>query len=134
MDRRKKFPICFPALIILIALCLPPGLTGGLDGTFDFSKSFGFTVGICSAAEGDEAKVVTITGVLFSRIERVGTKSEGPEYYLRMDDGVEIHILKKANLWQEDPALQEHIDKRVSVSGDLIGKEMFYKEVKPVDE
>ena len=133
-------------VLILFTICLPLGVTENVDGENmkrvysdregmpSLVRGIGFTVDSCIAAEDDESKVVTITGLLYSLIERVGTKSEGPEYYLRMDDGAEIHVFKKANLWQEDPALQEHTNKRVSVSGDLYEKELYYKEVKPIVE
>lgn len=134
MDRRKKLLLYFPALIILVALCLPPGPAGGLDGTAGFIGSCRFAVSLCNAVEKGESEAGTYVGFLFSQIDRVGTKSEGPEYYLRMDDGVEIHVFKKANLWQEDPALQELVNRRVSISGELTGKELFYTTVEPLDE
>ncbi|GEM_PF-2616045 len=146
MDRRRLFSPFLPVLITLVALCLPLGLAGGLyggdmkqglsgrDGMPDFIKGYRCTVGFCSVAENGENEVETHVGFLFSRIERVGTKSEGPEYYLRADGGDEIHLHKNAILWKEDPVLQEHIDKRVSVSGDLIGNELFYKKVELIDK
>ncbi|MBN1574039.1 MAG: hypothetical protein JW984_12655 [Deltaproteobacteria bacterium] len=146
MDKKRLFTPFLPAWIILAALCLPLDLTGGddgggikqglsgRDGTLDLIKGDGLTVGFCSAAENGESEVATYVGFLFSRIERVGTKSEGPEYYLRTDGGEEIHLFKNATLWREDPVLQGYVNKRVSISGDLYEKELFYKEVKPIIE
>jgi hypothetical protein len=85
----------------------------------------------CLAAESGPDDVVHYIGTLSARIERVGTKSEGPEYYLRLKDGTEIHVVKNATLWEADPALQELINRKVWIEGKLAGDQLYYTQVKP---
>jgi|GEM_PF-5853860 len=84
----------------------------------------------CFAAEGGTEVVEHYTGYLTSRMERVGTRSEGPEYYLETIDGRMIHVVKNANLWEEDPALQKYVGKKVWIGGSLANKELYYTEIK----
>lgn len=146
MDKIRFSPYFLLGCAVLVAICLPLGVTGNLDGeNMKRVRSdrgsvpsriggIGFTADSCIATENDESEVVTITGFLFFRTERIGTKSEGPEYYLRTDDGTEIHIFKKATLWQEDPALHKLVERKVSISGELMGSELFYTAVEPLTE
>ena len=51
-----------------------------------------------------------ITGILSAKIARIGTKSEGPDYYIKpLDDYAnrwsEILVWKKTHLWENDPCL-----------------------------
>jgi len=85
---------------------------------------------LCMAAEGGPEIVEHYTGYLFYRTERTGSKSEGPEYYLQTFDGREIHVVKKANLWEEDPQLQKMIDRKVWIGGSLVDGELYYTEIK----
>ena len=66
-----------------------------------------------------------ITGILCAKIVGVGTKSEGPEYYIKpLDDYLNrwsiILVRKKTHLWQNDPVLHKHIDKKVLILGEII--------------
>lgn len=66
-----------------------------------------------------------IRGILFSRIKGKGTRSEGPEYFIKpLDDyknrWLEILVRKKTHLWQKDPELHKFLDKKVIISGKII--------------
>ena len=66
-----------------------------------------------------------ITGILSAEIVGVGTLSEGPKYYLQpLDDYAnrwsKILVRKKSHLWQNDPVLHKHIDKKVLILGEII--------------
>ncbi len=70
-------------------------------------------------------------GILKMKIERVGTLSEGPEYYLKLykpnEFGQkELPIRKTGLLWQNDPILHNFIDKNVQI----IGESVIVKHVK----
>ena len=65
------------------------------------------------------------TAKIISKMNNVGTLSEGPDYYLRLDepnefDQLELFMRKEAHLWQEDPVLQEYVGKRVLLKGEPI--------------
>ncbi len=66
-----------------------------------------------------------ITGLLSVKNARVGTISEGPDYYIKpLDDYAnrwsEIHVWKKTHLWENDPGLHKFIDKKVEILGEII--------------
>jgi hypothetical protein len=107
-------------LIGIFAVALSPAVTSGP----------GQSPGVCIAAEGGTDVVEHYTGYLSARMERVGSRSEGPEYYLTTTDGREIHVVKNANLWEEDPALQKYVDRKVWIGGSLINGELYYTEIK----
>ena len=67
----------------------------------------------------------TITGNLSMKMKRVGTRSEGPEYYIEPTDEYrerweEILVWKQTNRWQEDPKLQGLLGKEVELLADII--------------
>ena len=66
-----------------------------------------------------------IRGILFAIIKGKGTRSEGPEYFIKpLDDykerWSEVLFRKKTHLWQKDPVLHEFIDKKVLIIGEII--------------
>ena len=66
-----------------------------------------------------------IRGILFARIKGKGTRSEGPEYFIKpLDDyknrWSEILVRKKTHLWQKDPELHKFLDKKVLIIGEII--------------
>jgi hypothetical protein len=70
-------------------------------------------------------------GTMISKRSGIGTKSEGPEYYLRLEEPnefgqTELFIRKEVHLWQEDPVLQKYLGKEVKIEGEPI----FTKHVK----
>ncbi|MBN2224207.1 MAG: hypothetical protein JW765_05990 [Deltaproteobacteria bacterium] len=112
--------------ILAAALVAPTGPAASLPGL----PSLQLGPAPCIAAEGGTEVVEHYTGYLLSRMERIGTRSEGPEYYLRLKDGSEIHVVKKADLWKEDPALQKYVDRKVWIGGSLVDGELYYTEIK----
>jgi len=66
-----------------------------------------------------------IRGILFAIIKGKGTRSEGPEYFIKpLDDyknrWSEIVVRKKTHLWQKDPELHKFLDKKVLIIGEII--------------
>lgn len=58
-------------------------------------------------------------GFLFSRLHLIGSKPEGPSYFLQQWDYGELLVKKKSTLWQEDPALQPFLGRKVDIKGNL---------------
>jgi hypothetical protein len=113
----------------------------GIDGSLleDLGGSaYAFTVNddryevrLAGPVKRDPKMYVNVPGVLESRTERVGTRSEGPEYYLRTDDGREIHVIKNAVPGKDDKALRKEVGNEVWIPGALVDGELIYKEVNP---
>ncbi|MFW9818281.1 MAG: hypothetical protein ACFFE5_01630 [Candidatus Thorarchaeota archaeon] len=66
-----------------------------------------------------------IRGFLFAKIRGKGTRSEGPQYFIKpLDDyknrWSEVLVRKKTHLWEEDPILNRFLDKNVLIIGDII--------------
>ena len=66
-----------------------------------------------------------IRGILFAIIKGKGTRSEGPEYFIKPIDDYknrwsEILVRKKTHMWEKDPELHEFLDKKVLITGDII--------------
>ena len=83
-----------------------------------------------------------IRGILFARIKGKGTRSEGPEYFIKpLDDyknrWSEILVRKKTHLWQKDPELHKFLDKKVVIIGEIIETKhtitIDYSEVKALE-
>ncbi len=120
--KRKRFF----SLFLLIGISL-----AALSLFLYYEQDFDVAVTSCYANGDDGEELETYIGYLFSQTERIGTRSEGPEYYLRID-GKEIHVIKNAELWEEDPILQKMIDRKVWISGNLVDGELFYEEIKRI--
>ena len=88
-------------------------------------------------------------GMLIFKTERIGTKSEGPEYYIDLEEPndfgqTELAIRKEVHLWQEDPALHDFVGRKVQLQGEPIytrivkfegtikSEGIIYKEIKPI--
>jgi hypothetical protein len=70
-------------------------------------------------------------GTIISKRSGIGTKSEGPEYYLKLEEPnefgqTELFIRKEVHLWQQDPVLQKYLGTKVQLKGEPI----FTKHVK----
>jgi len=66
-----------------------------------------------------------IRGILFAKIKGKGTRSEGPEYFIKPIDDykkrwLEVLVRKKTHMWEEDPKLHKFLDKKVIIIGDII--------------
>lgn len=68
-------------------------------------------------------------GYLFSKLDKIGSKSEGPVYILQKWDYKEIPIVKKAELWKKDTALHKFLGKKVNIEGVLREKEIHYEKI-----
>ncbi|MBU0501363.1 MAG: hypothetical protein KJ558_00985 [Gammaproteobacteria bacterium] len=70
-------------------------------------------------------------GFLFSKLQAIGTRSEGPGYYMQQFDYCEIPIAKQAEPWREDPLLQQALSTKVSISGKIADGELHYDAINP---
>ncbi len=66
-----------------------------------------------------------IKGILFAIIKGKGTRSEGPEYFIKPIDDYKIRwskilVRKKTHMWESDPELHKYLDKKVAIIGDII--------------
>ena len=66
----------------------------------------------------------TITGKLISRQTAVGSRSEGPVYFLIPSDEYqkweEIPIRKRIMRWMKDPVLHDLVGETISITGEII--------------
>ena len=94
--------------------------------------------------------MVEFIGKLIMKIDREGTRSEGPEYFLKLSKPnefgqIELKIRKKSRLWQKDPELHIFIERDVIITGQSINvkhvrfdktnksKSIIYEKVKEFD-
>jgi hypothetical protein len=56
-------------------------------------------------------------GYLFSKLALIGTKSEGPSYFLQQWDYREIPVVKRSFPWKPDPELHRFLDRKVTIWG-----------------
>jgi len=70
-------------------------------------------------------------GFLFSKLHLIGSKSEGPTYFLQQFDYSEIAITKQTHLWEQDPRLQEHLGSKITIDGKLVSGCLNYEKVRP---
>lgn len=73
----------------------------------------------------------TYSGYLFCKLDNIGTKSEGPSYYLQQWDDTEIHVIKNGMLWQGDPELDRFLNTKVTVTGILEDGQLKYTKIEP---
>ena len=83
------------------------------------------TLTLASAAQYD--------GFLYWKLQAIGTRSEGPAYFLQTFDNRDIPIKKRAMLWQQDPALHAHVGTKVTIDGGMAGRSLIYTSVKPYE-
>ena len=68
-------------------------------------------------------------GYIFSKLHLIGSKSEGPSYFLQQWDYSEIPIIKNAELWKQDPKLHSFLGKKVTVSGKSCQDGIYYEDI-----
>jgi len=78
-------------------------------------------------------------GFLFSKLFRIGSKSQGPEYFLQQWDDrrkptVDAPIHKKTDAWKDDPVLQKYLGRIVTVTGAVVDDKIEYEDVKTKGE
>jgi hypothetical protein len=74
--------------------------------------------------------VTVFNGYLFSKLAAIGTKSEGPKYFLQQADYHELVVCKKVEHWQKDPVLHPHLDFKVVIEGELLPDGIHYVSIK----
>lgn len=85
-------------------------------------------------------KITRLEGYLFARLTAIGSKSEGPLYYLQLWNDKEVIIEKKVKPWQNDPVLHGCLGQKVVIHGKLIspvtelGKSLKYYRVFNMDK
>lgn len=72
-------------------------------------------------------------GFLFSKLQGIGTKFEGPAYGLQQFDKTELPIDKKSNPWSADPKLQEKLATKVTITGELVEGHIKYDDIAPCE-
>ncbi len=75
----------------------------------------------------------SISGYLFARLENLGSKSEGPVYYLQTERDGDVRINKKTHSWEVDPALHAHLGERVRLFGALKNDAFDYERITDLD-
>lgn len=68
-------------------------------------------------------------GFLFSKLHSIGSRSEGPTYFLQQFDGKDLEIKKKAEAWEQDPALQKYLGSKITVNGTLVEGRLQYEQI-----
>jgi len=96
-----------------------------------FAVAFGLLLVLWLSAGAQEASDGTYGGYLFCKLENIGTKSEGPSYYLQQWDNSEVHIIKNGILWQNDPQLDEHLNTKVTITGTIQDGQLRYTKIEP---
>ena len=68
-------------------------------------------------------------GYLFSKLDNIWSKSEGPKYFLQQFDYKEIVVIKQVHLWEEDPNLHKFLGKKVTIEGKLSYSGIVYEKI-----
>jgi hypothetical protein len=61
--------------------------------------------------------MTTYYGWLFSKLDRIGSRSEGPEYFLQGQDYSVIRVIKKTYPWVNDKNLHQRLGSIVAITG-----------------
>jgi hypothetical protein len=69
------------------------------------------------------------SGYLGARLTGIGTKSEGPAYFLQMWDYAEVPIVKRVYPWENEAELHERLGTKVTISGDYDDEGIIYEKV-----
>ncbi len=102
--------------------------TKGTGAIFIFL--FAILIAFSVSAKGE---LQTFTGYLFTKVENVGSKSEGPGYYLMLKDKTEMKIKKDAELWKEDPHLQKFVNTCIIIDGTMEEGMLNYEQILSCD-
>lgn len=73
----------------------------------------------------------TFCGFLFSKLGAIGSRSEGPLYFLQQFDYSEIPVEKKVEPWMQDPALQKVLGTKVNITGEMSAGGIQYDSITP---
>ena len=76
-----------------------------------------------------EAKIVaSFKGLLYVKHGRVGTRSEGPDYYLQTYKEDFLLKYKRRHPWDPDHELEVYCRRMVEVTGEITGKRVIQVE------
>jgi hypothetical protein len=78
--------------------------------------------------KGDD-KMERFDGYLFSKLHLIGSKSEGPTYFLQQFDYREYKVIKHAQLWEEDPELHKFLARKVTIEGSMSYSGLVYEKI-----
>jgi len=79
----------------------------------------------------------TFDGYLFSKLDAIGSRSEGPKYFLQHFNYKEAVVLKKVHPWEQDAELHRFLNQKVTIEGSSGSGGIVYQrisEYKPVKE
>jgi hypothetical protein len=68
-------------------------------------------------------------GYLFSKLALIGTKSEGPSYFLQQWDYGEIPVVKRSFPWAPDPQLHPFLGRKVTIWGEMGQEGIHYYKI-----
>ena len=68
-------------------------------------------------------------GYLFSKLHLIGSKSEGPSYYLQQWDYTEVLVQKKVHPWLPDPTLHKFLNQKVTIVGKVGPQGIHYYQI-----
>lgn len=73
-------------------------------------------------------------GYLFSKLALIGTRSEGPAYFLQQWDYGEFLVEKRSYPWKPDPQLHPFLNKKVTITGEIGEEGIHYYKIKDLAE
>lgn len=70
--------------------------------------------------------MVIFNGYLFSKLAAIGSRSEGPQYFLQQFNYEEHAVIKQVFMWQQDPILHPFLNKKVTIEGEMTYRGIEY--------
>ena len=69
-------------------------------------------------------------GFLYSKLQNMGTRSEGPAYYLQQADYQgDVLVEKRSSPWEADDLLQKFLGMKVKMIGEIVGDALRYSDL-----
>ncbi len=106
MKRTRSFLNCLCALLVMLCVA------GSLLGQEPVTKKY--------------------DGYLFAKLGAIGTKSEGPIYFLQLFNNKDVAVEKKCKLWENDTTLHKNLGKKVTINGSMKDSHIKYKSIAPL--
>jgi hypothetical protein len=78
--------------------------------------------------------MATFKGLLYVKHGRVGTRSEGPDYYLQTSNGDFLLHYKERNPWESDYHLEFYCRRMVEVGGEIREKTIRVEHIEDICE
>jgi len=83
------------------------------------------------ATQDTTKKNTKYEGFIFTKLGSIGTRSEGPEYYIQLYNYKEIHIIKNGITFQSDKVLDKFVGKKAIIEGEMFEGQLRYTKIKP---